>query len=59
MTQKEITQQISFASQAVAKWPAWKRNILSHSSKPTNSVARPPVSNEASPVRQGAEFNGK
>lgn len=27
----------------VAKWPAWKRNILKHSSEPTMSVPRKPV----------------
>ena len=46
MITEEITQQIRLATKAIAKWPAWKRNILSHSSKPTNSVARRPVSNE-------------
>lgn len=37
---KEIRRQIAFANKVVSQWPAWKRNILAHSSQPTNSIAR-------------------
>ena len=43
MTSTEIREQIEFASRVVEQWPAWKRNILMHSSEPTNSSARQPV----------------
>lgn len=43
VTAKEVQIQIQYASQVVRVWPAWKRNILSHSSQPTNSRARTPV----------------
>lgn len=43
MDKPEIREQIEFASRVVEQWPAWKRNILMHSSEPTNSSARQPV----------------
>ncbi|TWT96402.1 hypothetical protein Pla100_28800 [Neorhodopirellula pilleata] len=45
MTDKEIRQQIARATAEVQTWPSWKRNILVHSSQPTNSTARTPVDN--------------
>ncbi len=45
MTDKEIRLQIERATAEVQTWPAWKRNILVHSSQPTNSSARTPVNN--------------
>ena len=44
------------ASKIVATWPEWKRNILRHSSEPTNSVARTPVeSKQERQAKGGAE----
>lgn len=48
ITRREIREQIAFASQVVGRWPAWKRNILLHSSQPTNSTTRTPVNNDSS-----------
>lgn len=45
MTNAEIQEQIALASSIVNQWRDWKRNILVHSSQPTNSVAREPVDN--------------
>lgn len=52
MTDKEIRQQIEFAEQIVKDWPAWKRNILLHSSQPMNSTARVPVNNQTAQTVQ-------
>jgi hypothetical protein len=35
--------QISAIAETVKSWPAWKRNILTHSAQPMNSLARPPI----------------
>ena len=58
MTGKEIQNQINYASRIVSQWPEWKRNILTHSSQPTNSLARNPVSNDAS-VLQESKTDGE
>ncbi|TWU15782.1 hypothetical protein [Allorhodopirellula heiligendammensis] len=52
MTDKEIRQQIERATAEVQTWPSWKRNILVHSSQPTNSTARTPVDNRQSSSSQ-------
>lgn len=45
MTKAELREKIDRANKLVESWPAWKRNILINSSKPSVSVPRPPVNN--------------
>jgi len=45
MSEKEFRAQLARATALVATWPAWKRNILEQSSRPTVSVPRTPVDN--------------
>lgn len=40
---------VEAANRVVANQPAWKRNILEQSSRPTRSTPRPPVLNEDTP----------
>jgi hypothetical protein len=42
---QRFIEQIEYASRVVAKWPAWKRNILRTSETPTMTKPRPPVVN--------------
>jgi hypothetical protein len=48
MTVTEIRQEIAKATELVKSWPEWKQNILVHSSQPSISTPRPPVSNQPS-----------
>lgn len=56
ITSKEIQTQIQYASRVVGSWPAWKQNILSHSSQPTNSVARAPIDNHTKNFSEMSTF---
>jgi len=56
---KEIRKQIEFASQVVGQWPVWKRNILAHSSQPTNSTARSQVNNNRNDIHTQTEMTFK
>ena len=47
MTRNELREQVAKANRLVATWPAWKQNILAHSSQPSVSSPRPPVDNQA------------
>ncbi len=55
MTGSDIQKQIQHASLIVGQWPVWKQNILNHSSQPTNSLARTPVSHQVSESKQNEE----
>ena len=48
MTPSELRLQIDKATRLIETWPAWKQNILAHSSRPSVSSPRPPVNNQAS-----------
>ncbi len=48
MTASELRLQIDKATRLIETWPAWKQNILAHSSQPSVSAPRPPVNNQAS-----------
>ncbi|QDU98477.1 hypothetical protein [Lignipirellula cremea] len=50
MTHDEIRKQIEYATKVVETWPAWKQNILAHSSSPAISQPREPVDNHAVPT---------
>lgn len=43
MTERDIQTQTEYAAKIMESWPAWKRNILQHSTEPTNKMARPPI----------------
>lgn len=43
--QERIRKHCEYASRIVENWPAWKQNLLKHSSEPMNSVARPVILN--------------
>lgn len=43
MSEREFREQLSIASALVARWPAWKKDVLLLSSRPTLLVARTPI----------------
>lgn len=58
MTDSEFRSQIKKAQKIVGTWPAWKQNILVHSSQSTNSSPRQPVNNTSKSNDQKLAHDG-
>jgi len=52
MSEEQIKLVLADANRLVESWPAWKRNILEHSARPTRTTARTPLNPDGTPIEE-------